>query len=112
MDLDIGMLATKPRYQHKGAGTMLLEEVLAEADDAGVEVYLEATGTAKPFYEKHGFEAIRELRFDPAEYGAKGLGIEMQTVMVRGALGPDGGRTGVRSWDVAVNQSRTALWGP
>jgi N-acetylglutamate synthase-like GNAT family acetyltransferase len=40
------MLATEPKHQHNGAGTMLLEEILAEADDAGVEVYLEATDTA------------------------------------------------------------------
>lgn len=99
--IDIGMLATLPKHQHHGAGTMLLEDILAEADDEGVEVYLEATDTAKPLYEKHGFEAITELRFDPAEYGIKGLGTERQTVMVRGALGNDGSRKEVRSWEVA-----------
>lgn len=87
---DIGMLATAPAHQHKGAGTMLLLEILAEADDAGVPVYLEATDTAKPLYERHGFEAITELRFEPAAYGVKGLGRERQTVMVRGRLGVDG----------------------
>lgn len=106
---DVGMLATEPKYQHNGAGTMLLEEILAEADDAGVEVYLEATDTAKAFYEKHGFEEIRELRFNPAEYGAKGLGTERQTVMVRGALGWGGQRKAVRSWDVAVAHAKADL---
>ena len=96
------MLATEPQYQHNGAGTMLLEEILAEADDAGVEVYLEATDTAKPLYEKHGFESITELRFDPTEYGVKGLGRERQTVMVRGALGRNGDRQPVRSWDAVA----------
>jgi ribosomal protein S18 acetylase RimI-like enzyme len=103
------MLATEPKHQHNGAGTMLLEEILAEADDAGVEVYLEATDTAKPLYEKHGFEEITELRFDPSQYGVKGLGIERQTVMVRGALGPDGERMAVRSWAVAVAQAKADL---
>jgi GNAT superfamily N-acetyltransferase len=103
------MLATEPKHQHNGAGTMLLEEILAEADDAGVEAYLEATDTAKPLYERHGFQSITELRFSPAEYGTKGLGIERQTVMVRGALGSDGERQPVRSWDVAVAHAKGDL---
>jgi GNAT superfamily N-acetyltransferase len=103
------MLATEPKHQHHGAGTMLLEEILAEADDAGVEVYLEATDTAKPLYERHGFEAITELRFSPGEYGVKGLGTERQTVMVRGALDRNGYRHPVRSWDVAVAHSKWHL---
>ena len=94
---DVSMLATAPESQHKGAGTMLLEEILVEVDKANVEVYLEATKTAKCFYEKHGFEAIGELRFDPADYGVKGLGVERQTVMMRGALGLDGKRMPVMS---------------
>lgn len=85
---------------------MLLEEILAEADDAGVECYLEATDTAKPLYERHGFQMITELRFNPAEYGLEGIGTERQTVMVRGALGRDGERRAVRSWDVAVAHAR------
>ena len=83
---DIAMLATQPRWQHHGAGTMLLEHILAHADRLGVPVYLEATDTARPLYRKHGFEPVAELRFDPAEYGVGGLGVERQTVMVRGAL--------------------------
>jgi GNAT superfamily N-acetyltransferase len=103
------MLATEPKHQHNGAGTMLLEEILAEADDAGVEVYLEATDTAKPLYAKHGFEEITELRFDPSQYGVKGLGVERQTVMVRGALGADGERLQVKSWEAAVVRTKADL---
>jgi len=98
---DIAMLATLPRHQHHGAGTILLQEILSEADNAGVEVYLEATDTARPFYEKHGFLAIAELRFDPAKYGVRGLGVERQTVMVRGALDTTGLRRPLGSWDGA-----------
>ena len=107
--LDVSMLATEPKYQHNGAGTMLLQEILREADDAGLEVYLEATDTAKSFYEKHGFEAVTELRFDPAEYGVKGLGVERQTVMVKGALVQSGERKAVRPWVVAVAHTREKL---
>jgi len=105
----IGMLATQPCYQHNGAGTMLLNAILKEADKAGIEVYLEGTDTAKPLYEKHGFEAVNEVRFDPAKYGLHDIGKERQTVMVRGALGRDGRRKQVRTWDAAVAHAKVDL---
>ncbi|TKA81184.1 hypothetical protein B0A55_02626 [Friedmanniomyces simplex] len=105
----IGMLATQPCYQHNGAGTMLLDIILTEADESGLEVYLEGTDTAKPLYEKHGFVAVSEVRFDPAEYGLYDIGKERQTIMVRGALGKDGVREEVRSWDAAVAQAESAV---
>lgn len=85
------MLATAPAHQHHGAGTQLLAHILARADAAGLPVYLEATATAKRLYERHGFVPRTELRFDPAAYGVQGLGVERQTVMVRGALAPAAG---------------------
>ncbi len=103
------MLATQPCYQHNGAGTMLLDVILAEADESGLEVYLEGTDTAKPLYEKHGFVAVNEVRFDPAEYGVCVIGRERQTVLVRGALGKNGVRKGVRSWEVAVAQAELGV---
>lgn len=100
---DISMLATQPTYQHHGAGTMLLEDILTEADEAGVECYLEATDTAKPLYERHGFEMVNELRFDPSAYGVCGFSVERQTIMVRGALDRvSGQRKQVRSWAEAT----------
>lgn len=77
---------------------MLLEQILADSDDAGVECYLEATDTAKPLYERHGFVTVNEIRFDPAPYGVYGFEIERQTIMVRGALNAQGLRSEVRSW--------------
>jgi hypothetical protein len=64
---------------------MLLNAILASADDAGLEVYLEGTDTAKPLYEKHGFVAMDEIRFYPAEYGLDHLERERQTIMIREA---------------------------
>ena len=49
-------------------------------------VYLEATNSARPLYEKHGFVALQTIEFDPADYGVNGLGVERQTAMVRGEL--------------------------
>lgn len=99
------MLATQPSYQHHGAGTMLLESILAEADETGVECYLEATDTAKPLYERHGFVTVNELRFDPAPYGIYGYSIERQTIMVRGSMNGRGQRQEVRSWEQAVGSA-------
>jgi hypothetical protein len=42
---------------------------------------------------------VYTLSFDPAEYGVTGLGVEVQTVMVRGALGEDGVRQHVKRWE-------------
>ncbi|KAK4555033.1 hypothetical protein LTR86_007799 [Recurvomyces mirabilis] len=102
----IGMLATQPCHQHEGAGTMLLNTILTEADKNGLEVYLEGTDTAKPLYEKHNFHAVNEIRFDPATYGVRNIGKERQTIMVRAALGADGVRDEVRAWSVAVAEVR------
>ncbi|KAI7249741.1 hypothetical protein KC343_g6758 [Hortaea werneckii] len=101
----IGMLATLPCHQHKGAGTMLLNAICNYADEAGLEVYLEATDTAKPLYLKHGFVAVNEIRFDPARYGCFGIGKERQTIMVRGAVGEDGKRKSVKSWCEAMTEA-------
>lgn len=100
------MLATHPEHQHRGAASMLMDELIAEADALGLEIYCEATRTGRAMYEKYGFVAVKTLVFDPAEYGVKGLGVETQTVMVRGALGKDGVRRGVREWDVAAAEAR------
>lgn len=103
------MVATQPTYQHRGAGTMLLEDILAEADEAGIECYLEATDTAKPLYERHGFVTVNEIRFDPAAYGIYGFNIERQTIMVRAALDSRGQRRSVRSWEEAVGNNTQAV---
>ena len=102
---DIAMLATEPCHQYNGAGTLLLDTMLARADDAGLEVYLEATDTAKSLYERHGFVPITEIHFDPASYGVQGLDRERQTVMVRGALDLSGDRCEVRSWAAVMAQA-------
>ena len=74
-----------------------MSELIAEADALGLEIYCEATRTGKPMYEKYGFVPVYTLSFDPAQYGVTGLGVEVQTVMVRGALGKDGVRREVRA---------------
>lgn len=102
------MLATHPDHQHQGAASLLMDELVAEADQAGVEIYCEATKTGRALYEKYGFVAVKDIEFDTARYGGV-FGVERQTVMVRGAIGKDGKRSKVRSWDEAVAESLTDM---
>ena len=109
--VDIGMLATQPCHQHEGAGSMLLDAVLTEADNLGIEVYLEGTDTARPLYEKFGFVAVKEIRFNPADYGLRDVPRERQTVMVRGALDVGGVRQPVDDWEATVAQAEADVLG-
>ncbi|KAF2212396.1 hypothetical protein CERZMDRAFT_84745 [Cercospora zeae-maydis SCOH1-5] len=101
----VNMLATLTAHQHRGAARMLLEAVLREADDAGIECYLEATDAAKPLYERRGFQTVNVLEFDPAQYGVDGFRTERQTIMVRGAWdSTTKQRKPVRSWHEATGR--------
>lgn len=93
------MLATHPDHQHQGAASMLMDELIAEADRLGVEIYCEATKAGRPLYEKYGFVAVKEITFATSEYGVD-LGEEHQTVMIRPALG-----CRARTWDEALAES-------
>ena len=52
---DLEIVATDPSYQGKGAGTQLMQWGLNQADEQGVEAYLEASPDAVPLYERLGF---------------------------------------------------------
>jgi GNAT superfamily N-acetyltransferase len=57
------LLAVDPERQGRGIGSRLIEPVLARCDLEQAPAYLEAT-TARsvPFYERHGFRTIGEIR--------------------------------------------------
>lgn len=61
--LYLWLLAVDPTRQGTGIGSALLREGLARADAAGVPCILE-TGTERNvrFYQRHGFEVVREAR--------------------------------------------------
>lgn len=65
----LGVLATHPGHQGRGAAKLLMQWGADRADDAGVDAYLEATENAKPLYEKFGFETTQELAFDLGRHG-------------------------------------------
>jgi GNAT superfamily N-acetyltransferase len=56
-------IAVMPSHQGGGLGGMLLRRGLAEADAAELPAYLESTNPRnRLLYERHGFEAIGEIR--------------------------------------------------
>lgn len=59
----LGMIATRTAAQGAGAGTRMMVHTLARVDAHGLPAYLESTNPANiPFYERHGFESIGEVR--------------------------------------------------
>ncbi len=56
-DGKIGRMAVLKSWRGEGAGSLMLQSLLAHAAEMGLEsVYLHAQASAVPFYEKHGFE--------------------------------------------------------
>ena len=54
-EIDLEIVATDPAYQGRGAGSQLMRGSLKQADQQGVEAYLEASPDAVPLYERLGF---------------------------------------------------------
>jgi ribosomal protein S18 acetylase RimI-like enzyme len=82
-------VATDPKYQGKGAGSQLMRWGLSQADEQGVEAFLEASPDAVPLYERLGFREagrtdtfIKNERVDGVWY--------RNLFMIRPAQGADG----------------------
>lgn len=71
-------LVTHPDHQRRGAGKLLLQKLVNEADAEGLEVYLEASQLARPLYAKYGFVPGLVKVFDLQRYGREGQ--EVNTV--------------------------------
>ena len=57
------LLGADPAYQRQGAGTALLQPVLAMSDRDGVPAYLETQKPENvPWYHRFGFEVIEEIK--------------------------------------------------
>jgi putative acetyltransferase len=58
-DGHLGMMYAHPAYQGRGVATALLEHVEAAARQSGLaRLYTEASITARPFFERRGFQVI------------------------------------------------------
>lgn len=62
------IIVTRGDYQGRGAGGMMMQWGVQEADKDGVESYLDATPEGKPLYERFGFESVDEWPFFDDEY--------------------------------------------
>ena len=61
----LGILGTDPAQQGRGIGSALMAPVLTRCDDEGVPAYLESSKESNvPFYTRHGFVVVGEVRLD------------------------------------------------
>jgi GNAT superfamily N-acetyltransferase len=65
----LNVIATLPSYQRCGVGVMLLRWGLEQADELGLQSYLEASPMGKGLYLKNGFEEVRDVEFDALKWG-------------------------------------------
>ena len=78
----IDMLFVSPDFGHQGVATALLAAAMASAERSGITTLsVEASLTAKPFFEKHGFVVIEEQK--PILRG-----VEMTNFRMHRILGP------------------------
>lgn len=75
------ILVTVPEFQGRGVGTLLLQEGLRMADQAGLPAWLEASAKGRRLYRKLGFNDVEDIVIDLSEYG--GEGIETTVCMLR-----------------------------
>ncbi|OCL15212.1 acyl-CoA N-acyltransferase [Glonium stellatum] len=68
----LDLLVTHADHHRRGAGSMLITWGTAQADEMGLDAYLEASEMGKPLYERHGFEDVKLLHFDLSRFGGKG----------------------------------------
>jgi len=52
----IAVLATVPKHQRRGAGSLLMTEFCKQADEAGQRSYVEASPLGRPTYQRFAFE--------------------------------------------------------
>lgn len=63
---EIGGLFVHPTYHSKGIGTSLMNHVSQFHQELEVEVF-DKNSIGKPFYEKHGFTAIKDYVLEEAD---------------------------------------------
>ena len=61
-----------PAHQRKGLGRMLTDRCSEVADRLGVETWVRARPRAASLFFKEGYEVMRRIDFDLADFGAEG----------------------------------------
>jgi GNAT superfamily N-acetyltransferase len=85
----LSILATEPKYHRRGAGGKLVEWAVKQADELGLETYLESSPEAKLLYERWGFKVVKEVKFDMNRFGRPDLKdtVDVNRVMIRQTKG-------------------------
>lgn len=68
--IDLHSLQTDPKYKRRGAGTMLIQVVIEEAQKRGMIAYLESTEAGHSLYKGQGFEDVEMHEIDMSKWGA------------------------------------------
>lgn len=87
--VDCHVIAVKPSYQRRKAGTAIVEWQKELVDQLGLPMYLESSPTTFGFYEKMGFETLKDKIVHKASVIGADADIEVP-LMVRmpsGAVG-------------------------
>ena len=58
-----------PSHQRQGIGRQLIEKFLEEVDRDGEPVFLNASSSGKPLYEKYGWKTLKVNTYDLTEFG-------------------------------------------
>lgn len=82
---DLQVLVAHPKYQRKGAGSMLVKYGCDIADEKGIPCALTASDAGHSLYLRHGFEVKRTSEMDLRPYGVDAT--ELRRGMVRPARG-------------------------
>ncbi|KAI5205359.1 hypothetical protein E4T39_03071 [Aureobasidium subglaciale] len=77
----LAYLATHPMHRKRGAARMLLEKGTKAADEAGLDMYLQASPIGVEVYQKFGFEVVSVEDIDMSRYGVDK--VETRTYMKR-----------------------------
>jgi GNAT superfamily N-acetyltransferase len=72
IQIDLDLIATDPSHQRRGAARRLLEKLAELADEAGQDIFLVATDSARPVYGKLSFKPVQEVTLDLEELGEVG----------------------------------------
>lgn len=80
-------LVTDPEQERRGAGALLVRWGVERADEAGLDAYLSASPMGRGLYGKFGFEVVREVPFDCAEFGGEGAVSHVVSVLLSVSCG-------------------------
>lgn len=77
------LLVVLPPYQGKGIGTRLLRWGLEQADQLGVNVWIDASPAGLGLYKKLGWEEVSTLEIRLNEWGGKEGEVDLTVSLIR-----------------------------